>query len=422
LATSVNSELNSSIEEGKSASENLASVKQSFSDDNSKKDLQVAMQTNDTTQETIKNLETSYEKEMNLETKVTPSEDVGIDASEVELLGAALNATEENGTITFGLSKPDEETQKNLVTNTRFTKAIVLDISLVGAGITKGQKLDIPVTVTMPVPSGIDDVSRLTVLHYNEDNKTFETLTVRKNNNGTISFTVLHFSNFVFAEEETPTSPTPTVGGSGSSSDNDSSSSSESGSSGDDGSSASNSSSSKGLTLSGAVGKSEPTIGTSKGWSSLSNEVDKAIASVATTDTTAIVSINLNGSDTIPATAITAIAGKNVTLALLVNANTLVTIDGSQLTAEDASDIKLISGKTADGDATLNVRSQNLDLQKTIVVYNFMGLDKVGSETALYFVNLDDSLVEFRNSPVYDNGFVAYETSLVNANYKMTVK
>jgi hypothetical protein len=97
-------------------------------------------------------------------------------------------------------------------------------------------------------------------------------------------------------------------------------------------------------------------------------------------------------------------------------------MEGSQLTAEDASDIKLISGKTADGDATLNVRSQNLDLTKTIVVYNFMGLDKVGSETALYFVNLDDSLVEFRNSPVYDNGFVAYETSLVNANYKMKVK
>lgn len=54
------------------------------------------------------------------------------------------------------MSKPDEETQKDLITNSRFTKAIVLDLVLEGAGITAGDPLDIPVTVTMAAPEGID--------------------------------------------------------------------------------------------------------------------------------------------------------------------------------------------------------------------------------------------------------------------------
>jgi hypothetical protein len=46
-----------------------------------------------------------------------------------------------------------------------------------------------------------------------------------------------------------------------------------------------------------------------------------------------------------------------------------------------------------------------------------MGLDKVGSESVLNFVNQDESLVEFRTSSIYTNGFGVYETPLVNANY-----
>jgi hypothetical protein len=163
-------------------------------------------------------------------------------------------------------------------------------------------------------------------------------------------------------------------------------------------------------------------VNTSVAFESIADKTDKIISDAAATGTPAVVNVSMNNTDTIPATAITAIAGKDVTLALSIDTNTLVTMEGSQFTAADASDIKLISGKTPDGNATLNVRSQNLDLQKNIVIFNYMGLDKVGSETTLYFVNLDGSLVEFRNSPVYDNGFVAYGTPLVNANYKMQAK
>ena len=78
--------------------------------------------------------------------------------------------------------------------------------------------------VTMAAPAGID-VSVLTILHYNEDG-TYETLPVRKNSDGTISFTVTHFSNFVFGEKEAEESGNNS--GSSSSSSKKSSSSSSS--------------------------------------------------------------------------------------------------------------------------------------------------------------------------------------------------
>ena len=175
-------------------------VKASFEDETAKGELQVAMQTDTATQEKIKNLENAYKESMNLKTAVNSSDDIGVDASSVSLLGAALNATENDGSVTFNMSKPDEETQKDLITNSRFTKAIVLDLELEGAGITAGAPLDIPVTVTMAAPEGID-INKLTILHYNADG-TYENLPVRKNADGTISFTVTHFSNFVFGEKQ----------------------------------------------------------------------------------------------------------------------------------------------------------------------------------------------------------------------------
>lgn len=83
------------------------------------------------------------------------------------MLGAALNATQP-GSITFNMSKPDEQTQKDLITKTSFTKGIVLDFWLQGTGINEGDTLDIPVTVTMPIPDGID-VAKLTILRFNFD-------------------------------------------------------------------------------------------------------------------------------------------------------------------------------------------------------------------------------------------------------------
>ena len=102
----------------------VTDVKDSFADADAKAELQVAMQTDAATRDKIETLEEEYMKSKGVSTSVTPAEDVGIDASTVSVLGAGLNATEA-GSVEFKMSKPDEEVQKDLITNTRFTKAIV---------------------------------------------------------------------------------------------------------------------------------------------------------------------------------------------------------------------------------------------------------------------------------------------------------
>jgi hypothetical protein len=160
--------------------------------------------------------------------------------------------------------------------------------------------------------------------------------------------------------------------------------------------------------------------------SSVLTTTTAAIATTTTQGTSAeapsVVNFNLYGKDTIPAATMTAIAGKNVTLSVAVDANTLVTIDGNQLALSDASAVKLISGSAADGKASLSVRSNNLDTQKTVTIYYYFGADKAGSQAALYFVNGDNSLLEFRTSAVYENGYAAFTAPLVNANYEISLK
>jgi hypothetical protein len=154
----------------------------------------------------------------------------------------------------------------------------------------------------------------------------------------------------------------------------------------------------------------------------MSEEVSKSIASVAGTSEEAVVAVNLNGSGTVPAAAISEIAGKDVILNLTVSANTSVNINGGSLSASDVGDIKLSAGTDAAGNATLSVRSDNSNIEKSIDVFYKVGGTKVGGNAVLNFVNADGSLIEFRTSIVYDNGYAAFTTPLVSANYKMTLK
>ena len=196
----------------------VADIKGEFSDSTKKSELQIAMQQDSNTQDKISRLEDSYKAKKGVSVAAKAEGDTGVDTSSVKLLGAALNA-KESGSITFNMKKPDEQTQKDLITETRFTKGIVLDLGLEGAGITEGETLAIPVTVTMAVPAGMD-IDKLAILHFNSDAKTYETLPVRLNSDGTISFTVTHFSYFAFVEKEQaqPSNPTQPGGGSSSSS------------------------------------------------------------------------------------------------------------------------------------------------------------------------------------------------------------
>ena len=97
------------------------------------------------------------------------------------------------------------------VDSTLYKNFVSLGITLNGAD--NVNNLAIPVQITMPIPKGVD-ISKLVILHLNADSTVNEKLTIANGGyiydgvNRTITFTVTHFSTFIFAEaDDTSTTP-----------------------------------------------------------------------------------------------------------------------------------------------------------------------------------------------------------------------
>lgn len=129
------------------------------------------------------------------------------DTANIKVLGAALNA--DDGVTNVGLKITKEADVATL--DSKYKNAIPLGITLTNVS-TAASGLAVPVTITIPVPRGID-ISKLVILHMNADGTVNENFS---NGNGysydlnsrTITFTVTHFSTFIFAEaDDTSTTP-----------------------------------------------------------------------------------------------------------------------------------------------------------------------------------------------------------------------
>lgn len=164
-------------------------------------ELQVAMQTDDSVLEQVRELEEKYAEEKGVtlnENKV--AEDVtelGFNGEDVTIIGALLNAAEGNAKVTLNIKKPAKE---EMIDATAYKNAIQLDFHL--EGIADGP-LKVPVRITVPIPESINP-EFFCVLHYLENGKVEEFLYPDMEideANRTASFTVTSFSTFVLAEE-----------------------------------------------------------------------------------------------------------------------------------------------------------------------------------------------------------------------------
>ncbi len=115
-----------------------------------------------------------------------------IDAAQVSAIGVACNATT-SAQLQIGMSNA------SISVFSGYTNPIKFDLSLT-ADSTAKHTLDIPIQITMPVPSGIN-VDKLIILHYHEDGYV-EQVNYQKHTNGKISLTTRDFSPFVFAQTE----------------------------------------------------------------------------------------------------------------------------------------------------------------------------------------------------------------------------
>ena len=159
-------------------------------------ELRTAMQTDDKVLDIMKDLDTAYAAEKDITVGSTVSEEVkqlGVDSSKIQMVGAALNAA--SGNVSLEVNKA--ETLKDVNTN-RYKKSVQLDIKLNADGTDKSD-LEVPITITMPVPTGLD-LGKLTILHFCKDGSE-EVIHPKNNGDGTITFTVTKFSTFVFAED-----------------------------------------------------------------------------------------------------------------------------------------------------------------------------------------------------------------------------
>lgn len=156
--------------------------------------LQTAMETDTEVVKKIAEIEKMYaeENEIVVSTTVEKNAQTLVDETKISMVGSALNAETENSTVELVVSVPE----KSVDVADTYTNTVQLDISLL-VNDTTVSELEVPITITMPVPNGVD-TKNLTILHYhNETNPTVITPTV--NTDGTISFTVSGFSTFVFA-------------------------------------------------------------------------------------------------------------------------------------------------------------------------------------------------------------------------------
>ena len=118
--------------------------------------------------------------------------------AKIKVVGAKLNATS-GSTAALKLAKSDMRISEQDLGAMNANKAVSLDITLTGCG-TAGDPLKIPVSITMPIPRGLNK-SRLEILHLYGNNSGQEYIYPKDSGNGTITFIVSHFSTFVFIEK-----------------------------------------------------------------------------------------------------------------------------------------------------------------------------------------------------------------------------
>lgn len=164
-------------------------------------ELRVAMQTNEEVRGKIATLEQNYMAQTGVTVEKTLADDVKSvmpsDAlNNIKVVGAALNINKANTAVALDVAMA---TNKVDVGSNGFSDSVQLDIKLVSEGAEMHGQLKVPVTITMPAPTGMD-INHLTLLHYYADGSGSEVVSFVNNGDGTITFTVDRFSTFVFGE------------------------------------------------------------------------------------------------------------------------------------------------------------------------------------------------------------------------------
>ena len=175
--------------------------------DNAK--LKTSLQTSDETLAAMAKIEEEYKEVKDIEVLPATSDVEKIAADKIEMTGAALNVSE--GTVQLNI-KNQKEAGSGIINTDIYTNIIAFDMSVKSSeGIDFSKELEVPVTISMPIPEGMDS-SRLVILHYRADGA--EELITPRIENGKAIFAITHFSTFALAEKKESSgadSPAPRI-------------------------------------------------------------------------------------------------------------------------------------------------------------------------------------------------------------------
>lgn len=162
------------------------------------KELSDKMQSDDKVLEQMKKLDERCqgEKQITVKIEVVEEAESEIDNSKVDMVGAAVNA--QGNEAVLKVSKPEKPVE---VEDEKLTKNVQLDIKLTSGG-KEIKELKVPMVITLPLPSSLRDgnMDTLVLLHYADDG-TYEEVSFKMSADCIVTFTVSHFSTFVFAKE-----------------------------------------------------------------------------------------------------------------------------------------------------------------------------------------------------------------------------
>lgn len=146
----------------------------------------------------VEKLDETIAENMGDNYKGATSKTNAVDASKVQVVGLAINAVNASAeTVELSFAKPEKEA----TVAEGYKNSIQLDIRLLVDG-TSLENLAVPVTITMPIPTGVD-TKDLVILHYHGDAKEPVVIVPTVNTDGTMTFIVDGFSTFVIANQIT---------------------------------------------------------------------------------------------------------------------------------------------------------------------------------------------------------------------------
>lgn len=279
-SSAVKNSLSNALSDNKTASEALNTVTSSVS----KEELKTAMQTDPEALALVNELETKYKIEKGISVKDPEVSDAAakyVDSGKIEMVGAGLNATA--GSVQLSVGIPEK---REYVSDKHYKNTVQLAIELKNDN-TSVHELGVPITITMPIPTGLDE-SRLAILHYHEDGSV-ESVNLKNNGDGTVTFTVTSFSTFVFAEITENESDQQESGGN-----------------------------------SGSVSHDWNDITVNVDWAAVSSKLDSAVQAADGTNVNVLTGKDVKVSEDI----LNKTAGKNVTLALQAGNGVALSVSG----------------------------------------------------------------------------------------------